>query len=129
MATVQFTDQVIDFGSRLITWPNLKANDDGAPYALSAEWGDKSVQVVASNWGIGSSLTMQGANAYVKSAPTQWDTLEDPEFADLVFTAASTIRLKAILANCCQIRPLVTGGDANTNISVFLLVSTAGRRG
>lgn len=112
MATIASTTSSTQTSVAFIArWLNLAANDDGQP-VMGAQYTDKSVQVVGTFGG--ATLTFQGSNN-----GTNWATLTDPLGNALSFISA---RIALVTEATLFIRPLITGGDGTTSLSVFTLM-------
>ena len=95
----------------IISWtPLTSTNTDGSPLSR-VKWADKTVTITGT-FGTGT-VVIQGSND-----GTNWFTLKDP--ANAALSTTSTM-LRAILENPLYIRPLVTGGDGTTSITVRLV--------
>lgn len=112
MTTVQptypntYEDQV-----GVVSWtPLTSTNTDGAPLSR-VKWADKTVQITGT-FGTGT-VVLQGSND-----GTNWATLKDPSNTAISTTSAA---VRAVLENPLYIRPLVTGGDGTTSITVTLV--------
>ena len=93
----------------LVTWSGLLLGDDGA----GAEWvdfADRCIQVTGTFGG--ASVLVQGSNDGIN-----WGALSDPQGNPLTFTAQ---KLEQALELPRFVRPLVSGGDGTTNLSVTL---------
>lgn len=116
MATVGYTTENLVGGVKIVTWsPLTSTNVDGTPFVCPM-FADKSVQVYGTFGG--ATITVQGSND--SSSPT-YATLADPQGNALTITLA---KLEQILENTYVVRPLLSGGDGTTSITVKLLVST-----
>lgn len=103
-------------GIYLVKWTGFQvAGDTGTPFACP-NYPDKSIQVVGTFGG--ATVTIQGSNMI--DNPT-YATLNDGTGAALTITSAG---IKQILENTYWVRPIISGGDANTNLDVYLLVET-----
>lgn len=102
--------------TRYFSWSGLGMEDSGQP-AECPSYMDKTMQVFGT---FGATVTMQGSNdPRVKSNPGSavWFTLVDPHERNVSFTAAGA---EVLLENPRFIRPLVTGGDSFTDITVII---------
>lgn len=97
----------------VITWSGLLNGDDGTPIQY-AEFVDKSIQVHGT-FGVGGSITFQGSND-----GSNWFPLTDPQGNAITKTAAALEKVDEATA---WVRPIVTAGDAATNLvaTLFLL--------
>lgn len=100
--------------SQRFTWSGLENGDSGRPL-ISPHLNDKSVQVLGT-FGVGGTLIIEGSN----DGGTTYVTLTDEQGSALSFTTAG---LKTILQNVEVIRPRVTGGDGDTDLTVCLVAS------
>lgn len=95
---------------RLVTWENLQVGDTGAA-AEWVEYADRCFQVVGA-FGVGGACTIQGSNDGVN-----WSALSDPQGNALTF---SSQHIEQALELPRFVRPIVTGGDATTSLTVIL---------
>ena len=123
MATVNWATVALQtFGETgaTITWtPITTTNADGQIFAMPA-YADRSVHVYGT-FGAAAVLTIQGSN---EAVPTQWVTLAaagDPA-EDMVFLTAGGNDIKQILEVTRFIRPILTGGDGTTSLTVQMLI-------
>lgn len=108
-------------GIYLVKWEGLRqaiaAGDSvGKPFACPS-YPIKSVQIFGEF--NGATVTIQGSNVPTND-PTFW-VLNDNAGTTLSFTSAN---LKNVRENTYWVRPYMSGGDANTSISVYLLCVT-----
>lgn len=113
MATVNYSITPTQTNKACVAkWAALLNGNDGQ--ALDqAQYTDKSVQV-SGTFGAGGNLRLQGSNDNIN-----WNTLTDPQGAALDITAAS---IKFVAEATRYIRPLITAGDGNTNLTVTILL-------
>jgi len=104
------------------TWSALDTGSTDVSHV--AVWGytDKSVQAVGT-WGAGGTVVIEGSNQATGTVST-YVTLTDPSATALSFGANG---LKQILQNVVYIRPRVSAGDATTNLTVRILVTSQAR--
>jgi hypothetical protein len=124
MATVSHTLTPYETGPRatLVVWtPLTSTNVDGNAYETPV-FVDKSVQVLGTFGG--ATVTIQGANVFSPTA-SDWDTLHKVDNTNLTFTAAGIF---TVLDNVVAIRPLLSGGDGTTSITVRLLAASSARK-
>lgn len=97
----------------VVAWSGLLNGDDGAAIQF-AEFADKSIQF-SGTFGVGGSITLQGSND-----GTNWFPLTDPQGNAITKTAAALEKVDEATA---WVRPIVTAGDAATNLvaTLFLL--------
>lgn len=100
-----------ELGVVIAKWQDLAANETGQSNG-AGRYRDRSVQVTGT-FGVGSTLYIEGSNDGVN-----WITLRDSNETPLSFTAAD---LAVILEPTAYIRPRVSGGDANTNLTVIIM--------
>ena len=112
MATVSATyPQTYEDQVGVAIWtPLTSTNTDGSPFSR-VKWADKTVQITGT-FGTGT-VVIQGSND-----GSNWATLKDPSNTAISTTSAA---IRAILENPLYIRPLVTGGDGTTSITVTLV--------
>ena len=100
----------------LAIWETLTtSNVDGEPLSMPAS-ADRSIQAIG-NFAGSAHLICQGSND-----GSTWATLTDPQGNAIDFTAAG---IEQIMEITLFLRPLVTGGDSNTDIDVYVLVKRA----
>src|SRR3990172_8359626 len=100
-----------------LVWSGLLNTDSGDWVDLGA-LSDKTMQVLGT-FGVGGTLVIQGSN----DGGTTAATLTDEQGTALSFTAAG---MKLILQNPEKIRPLVTGGDETTDLTVIVCAIASG---
>ena len=101
------------YDNSVFEWDALTlASPDGTPVGFTAT-GDKTVQVQGT-FGAGGTVVLQGTLDNVN-----WFTLRDPSGNLLSFTSSN---LRAILEATMSVRPLVTGGDGSTSLTVLVLI-------
>ena len=116
MATITYTVENLIGGVKIVTWsPLVAANLDGTPFVCPM-FADKSIQVYGTFGG--ATVTVQGSND--SSSPT-YATLADPQGNALTITLA---KIEQVLENTYVVRPLVSGADGTTSLTVKMLVST-----
>lgn len=95
----------------VVQWPDLMAGDEGAPFDLP-DFADRSVQV---------SGVPGGAATSIKGTidEVEWPTLSDPLGNALNIT--STPKIQQLLEITRKIKPVVTGGDVTTNLTVTVI--------
>jgi lysophospholipase L1-like esterase len=123
MATVNWASVPFNTFGELgatVTWtPLTTTNLDGQAFAMPA-FADRSIHVYGT-FGATATLTIQGSN---EATPTQWVTLAaagDPA-EDMIFLTAGGNDIKQILEVCRFIRPLLSGGDGTTALTVQMLI-------
>ena len=97
----------------VIEWTGLLLNDDGA-WVLLGHYNDKSLHVYGTFGG--ATVTFEGSNEDAPSSEAVG--LTDPTQTAISFTAKG---LKQVLENPLFIRPVVTGGDGTTSLTVRLV--------
>ena len=96
-----------------ITWANLANGDDGGPFE-GAQYADRSVQVTGT-FGSGGTVLIEGSND-----GTNYSTLTDAQGNALSIQAA---KIEMIAELVRYIRPRVSAGDGDTDITVTLLAA------
>jgi hypothetical protein len=96
----------------LSQWTGLAVGDEGAPIAFS-QFTDKSVQV-SGIFGAGGGVSFVGSNDGV-----EWAPLTDPQGNALTFIAQ---KIKLVCEATALVKPVVTGGDGTTNLTVTVLM-------
>lgn len=94
------------------TWAALRNADTGAALDQS-QYTDKGVQVFGT-FGTGGAVQLHGSND-----GSNWAPLDDPQGNALTFTGAG---IKFVAEATRYIRPVVTAGDGNTNLTVSILL-------
>lgn len=104
---------------RIVTWEGLlqSSDDVGAAFEMPG-WADRSVQLDGT-LGTGGELTLQGSNHPEPSADTHWGDLTDAKGDPLVLDNIGELRSITELPR--WIRPVVTAGDGDTDLTVRLL--------
>jgi len=108
----ELTKSVTQGSAHLYNWALTQADATGEA-GSNAGAADRTVQVFGTF--ATASVTMQGSN---EAIPVNWQTLHDMGGLDLIFTVAG---MRTISENPLHIRPLLTGGDGTTAITVNLL--------
>ena len=98
------------------TWSGLLNGDSGASISWAA-LSDKTVQLLGT-FGAGGTVVIEGSN----DGGTTYATLSDEQGTALSFTAAG---LKLVLQNPEKIRPRVTAGDGNTNLTAIICATSS----
>jgi hypothetical protein len=120
MATVNWTSTPLrSYGNNVVvvSWsPITTANNDGQRFEMPGS-ADRSVQVFGT-FGAGGTITFQGSN---EATPSAWVTLAAAGDAteDMIFTASD---MKQLLESTRWVRPLLSGGDGTTSLTVLMLV-------
>jgi hypothetical protein len=115
MATVGYTALNPIGGIKVISW-TLGNGDDGKPM-ICPQFADRTIQVTGT-FGAGGTVEFQGSN--IDPTPI-YSVLNDPQGNPLVFTIA---KIEQVLENTYRVRPVVTGGDVNTSLTISMLIST-----
>lgn len=95
-----------------IQYPNIKAGDTCAPISL-ARYADRSVQVTGTY--SGASISIQGTC----EDNTNYAVLTDPSGLDL--NISSGARSKFVTELTALTKPVITGGDGNTDLTVTFI--------
>lgn len=95
----------------ICTWQNLLNGDEGASFELPIS-NDRSIQV-SGNFGVGGAVSLQGSNDGIS-----YFSLADAQGIALNFT---TGKIEIILELTRYIKPVVTGGDVDTDLKVVVL--------
>ena len=121
MATVNESVESTDGWLRTVVWgPLTSTNVDGRWY-FCGRYTDSSVQI-SGTWG-GATVVVQGTNEV--GTPADPLTLTSANDTDsLSFTGAGR-RLRQILETVNQIRPLLSGGDGTTSLTVRVKLTAA----
>lgn len=93
-------------------WAGLQNGDQGATTS-SVRSGDRVIQV-SGTFGVGGSLIIEGS-----LDGDTWFQLRDPTGSLLSFTAAGG---KAVMESTPYIRPRISAGDSDTNLSCMISV-------
>ena len=118
MATRTATASIETPSSLMVQWTGLLLNDDGT-WFVPQDCADRTVHV-RGTFG-GATVTFQGSNEpgpVASTTPAAGVTLSDQTGAPLSFTAAGA-RLVAEASR--WVRPVVTGGDGTTALTVDLI--------
>jgi hypothetical protein len=99
---------------RMFKWVSMQNGDTGTPIHLPI-YSDKSVQVLGV-FGAAGNCRIEGSNMDSSSSYT---VLNDPQGNVLDITST---KIKVILENTYLIRPNITGGDATTNLDIYLIM-------
>lgn len=94
-----------------VIWSGIKQGDTCEPWVGGSEYGDRSAQITGTP-GTGS-LAVQGSND-----ESAFSTLTDPFGVALT---ALTGGIKQVLEYTAHVKPLLAGGDANTDFTVTLV--------
>lgn len=119
MATIPLTAVVVPRnlsyrGVSVTQWTNLSTTNVDGGWLELPRFTDRSIQV-SGTFGAGGTVTIQGTNEPGQTNPV---ALTDQAGVTLALTAAS---LKIVLQNSTFIRPLVTGGDGTTSLTITLM--------
>ncbi len=95
----------------VVQWSGLLAGDDGAPFDLP-DFADRAVQV--SGVPGGASVALEGT-----IDDTDWAGLTDPQGNLIAVTTAP--KIEQIMEVTRKTKPVVTGGDGTTNLTVTVL--------
>lgn len=109
MPTISATSSRTPQDYVVVTWTPLLLNDDGA-WLDFAEFADRTIQVTGTFGG--ATAAMQGSN---EPTPSVGFTLTDQAGLPLSFTAAGG---KVSAEASRWVRPLITGGDGTTSLTV-----------
>lgn len=101
----------------IVTWGPLALGEAGNFFAAPALT-DATVQIYGTFSG-GASLAMQGSND-TDEATAEWETLSEPD--GTLISAIVADDMAQILESPYKYRPIVTGGDGSTSITVKLKV-------
>lgn len=107
--------------TRLICWPDMKSGNAGLPY-LCPQYAEKTIQVVG-QFSSGGQIDMKGT-LMSDSAEAYWSLLSDSLGSPLQIMDSE---LRAIAGGAVYIMPCVSG-SIGTKLSVYLLLSSFGRR-
>jgi hypothetical protein len=105
-------------GFAVIKWPSVKSGDVCLPYRAPL-YPDRSVQITGTL--SGASVAIKGDN-HPDFADADPQTLKNTSGIDAVYTAAC---LDQVVQATFYTLPVVTGGDANTDIDILMLCVTA----
>ena len=119
MATRAFTILRQEANYIIIRWTGLASGDDGEWFTGALEYGDRCIQV-AGTFGT-ATLAIQGTNFLPpengSTLPTQPLTLTDPQGNNL--SGINAARIETIMEVPAAVRPLLTGGDGTTSLTVI----------
>lgn len=108
-----------------VTWAGLRNADTGAPYAAPS-WTVRDVQTYGT-FGASGKVAMQGSNAgapapnFVAPADAQWGALHEAD-GDAGLAEMTTAAFCRLLETPLLMRPKVTVGDTDTDLTVVMLV-------
>lgn len=97
----------------VVIWENLGNGDEGS-WEVLPNLADKTVHVFGA-FGVGGTVVLKGTNE--PGTPANEIQLVDPQGNDLSFTAAA---IEVMLENPLKIRPEVTAGDGDTDLTVII---------
>jgi len=122
MAVRAYVEKNLGGGVRKVSWTGLTkaTNDVGQWYQLEStgpRFNDKTVHVYGT-FGTGGNLKMQGSNLDTPTDATNFQILDSAN-ADMEFTAVAG---KVAMQNPQFIRPAITAGDANTNLTCEMVI-------
>lgn len=118
MATVARTTARVVGSTLRVTWTGLTTTDtDGDPID-APDHVFKEVQVFGT-FGAGGTVQIQGS----LNEGTTWAPLNDPQGNALNIAAAAIERVQESTA---RVRPLVTGGDGTTSLTVVMILKLDG---
>lgn len=122
MATVNHENlkpQGVGADTQLIRWSPLTTTNLDGDWIAVPEHSDITVHVFGT-FGAAATLTMQGSNEVVAS-PTAPATLHDSRGAanDLTFLTAGANAIKQCAESPHRMRPLLSGGDGTTSLTVI----------
>jgi hypothetical protein len=95
-----------------VRWGPMANGDDGNAVEM-VEYADRSIQVIGT-FGAGGSIALQGSND-----GSNWTTLNDPQGLPLDISSS---KIESIQELARFMRPLVTGGDGSTSLTVYLII-------
>lgn len=111
------TDLKTAIPSAVISWTGLDSDDSGSP-AEMVDFPDMTVAVTGT-FGAAGSVTLQGS-----LDGTNYFALTDPQGNAITKTAAG---IEAVIEAPRYVRPLVTGGDGTTSLTVTILFRRVSR--
>jgi hypothetical protein len=119
MATRAYSILRQESGYIIVRWAGLLNADDGEWFPGALEYGDRCIQV-AGTFGT-ATLAVQGTNFLPPengtSIPTNGLVLTDPQGGNL--TGINSARIETIMEVPAAVRPVLTGGDGTTNLTVI----------
>lgn len=124
------TGSVEPAGCVIMEWTGLNTTTWGTP-VCAPNYPEKCVQVGGTG-GVGGSVKIEGGNHPLSLTTTLgFGALHDPGGVALTFTLAdvSQSSVRQVLENTYVIRPTVVAGDADTAITVRVMLYAAARRG
>jgi hypothetical protein len=107
---VSRTDIKSAIPAAVFTWTGLDSDDSGIAIEC-VDYTDRTVTVTGT-FGVAGSVTLQGSNDN-----TNWFALTDPQGNAITKTSAG---MELVVEAPVYIRPLVTGGDGTTSLTVTL---------
>jgi hypothetical protein len=119
MATRPYSIIRQESGYIMVRWTGLATNDDGEWFTGALEYGDRCVQV-AGTFGP-ATLAIQGTNFLtpenLSTTPTNGIVLTDPQGGNL--SGINSARIETIMEVPAAVRPVLTGGDGTTTLTVI----------
>lgn len=124
MVEIAATMVVDEFGTVVITWPNLRVNDTG-DWVLAGRFADKTVQVIVEAAGSGDEITMEGS----PDEGTTTGACHDAQGAllETELVGATISDPEVIAESPLWIRPSVTGGNGTTDLTVVITAPSRGK--
>lgn len=95
-----------------VQWPSIFQGDTCEEYAGFSDYSDRSVQVEGT-FGTGASIAVSGTND-----GTNYQPLTDPTGTAIT---AGTGKIRQILEYVWKMKPIISGGDGGTSITVTII--------
>ena len=114
MAVILYNYLLDDVDQKIVQWLTMANGDTGQPYVFAGWYPDKSAQLTGT-LGAAGQCNIEGSNL---TTPT-WATLKDFDGLVLNLTA---LGVRGVRENTYQVRPNVSAGDANTALTLTLLI-------
>lgn len=111
-------------GVKFFSWGPLTSTDLDGAWLMVGQYADISMHIYGT-YGT-ATLVIQGSNEF--GTPASPATLTDQSDNALSFTSASGNKVETIMQSALQIRPVVTGADGTTSLTVALKLVTSARR-
>jgi hypothetical protein len=130
MAAVQWTEERPVPGEVIYTWAGVINSSTPAPVIPPGGHNDRTIQISGTP-GAGLAIDVQGSNQTVNPG-TEWASLREPGNAKLntllVTANLGSGDMRQILESTQQVKPVLSGGDGTTALTIRLKCSSQARR-
>jgi len=115
MAVIQPSRVPADGRTFRVTWANMANGDTGAPVSRPGA-ADVTIQVIeAGAFGVGGTVAIEGC---LQAIPVTYFALKDPQGNAMTYTQEDAEMVSQVTTH---IRPRISGGDGNTDLTVIAL--------